>query len=61
MKAKDLYLRPASKKRTVPCPKCGATFPVVQGSWWKRPNENQRLVLVCTRCGISGEVRKVTT
>lgn len=50
--------KPASKKHVVPCPKCGAGWPIVQ-ALWSYLGESKKPVLICccTRCGIEGTIR----
>lgn len=52
-----MILRPASKRRVVPCPQCGATWPIVQAFWETRPDKTLRLVCCCSHCGIMGEIK----
>ena len=49
-------LRPASKLKVVPCPRCGATWPVVQAFWETQPDKTRRLVCCCSHCGITGKI-----
>jgi adenine-specific DNA methylase len=60
MKERPIDLRPASRSRVVPCPKCGAGWPVVQAMWEVRGKE-RRLVCCCTHCGIMGDVERKAT
>lgn len=48
--------KPASKRRVVPCPKCGAKWPIVQALWVKEQGKPKRLVCCCTHCGIEGTI-----
>jgi hypothetical protein len=51
-----MTLQPASKCRVVPCPKCKATWPIVQ-AMWETTGKTRKLVCVCTRCGIQGTIK----
>ena len=50
-------LQPASKDNVVPCPRCGAGWPIVQ-AFWARIEGARQLICCCTQCGIEGTIKE---
>jgi hypothetical protein len=53
-----MTIRTASRKRVVPCPRCGKPWPIVQAFWEKLPGQQTRLICCCTHCGIEATIVK---
>ena len=51
--------KPASKRHVVPCPQCGAKWPIVQALWEPVGKRDNKLICCCTTCGIEGEIKVV--